>query len=1126
MFKLTDKQLEAQKLIAAFATYIMLFGGSRSGKTFLHVRNVVMRALKAPGSRHCILRFRFNHIKSSIVFDTFPKVMKIAFPNVEWKLDKVDWYVKFPNGSEIWFGGLDDKQRTEKILGNEYASIYLNECSQISWQSVGMVITRLAQQSAQNIIGREPCKLKTRMYFDCNPPNKLHWTYLLFVKKVDPETKEPLRDPENYVCFKMNPSDNVENLSDGYLETLQGLSARLRKRFLDGDFADANPNAMFSDETIEKWRVIDGVIPELIRVVIAVDPSGADDTHNEENDAIGIVAAGLGIDGNVYILEDCTVKAGPAIWGRVATSAYDRLEADAIVAETNYGGAMVKHTIQVSRPKTPFQAVTASRGKHVRADPISALYEEGKVRHVGYFNELEEELSGFSTMGYLGDKSPNRADALIWAVTALFPGATRKQEKPHESAVPTINHFRRQGVIMARKTKDEVLLEVHNDALAEFSKIQSAVRNERLQCLQDRRFYSIAGAQWEGPLGLQFENKPKFEVNKIHLAVIRIINEYRNNRISVIYSPKDGSKSDKLADTCNGLYRADEQDSTAEEAYDNAFEEAVGGGFGAWRLRADYEDEEDEEDDKQRIRIEPILDADSSVFFDLDAKRQDKADAKKCYVLTSMSRQAYIDEYNDDPSSWPKVVHQSEFDWLTPDIVYIAEYYKVEKYSETMHIYRGLDGQEERYCNDELDDDEIELLEATGFREVRQKKVKRTRIHKYIMSGGKILEDCGYIAGKCIPVIVVYGKRWFIDNVERCMGHVRLAKDISRLKNMQLSKLGEISALSTVEKPIFTPEQMAGHAVMWAEDNIKNYPYLLLNPMFDASGTPVANGPIAYTKTPQIPPAMAALLQITEQDIQDILGNQEAGEQLQNSVSGIAVELVQNKLDMQTFIYISNMAKAVKRSGEIWLSMAKEILVEEGRKMKTINEAGESSSIELLRSVIDAKSGAVVAENDLSNANFEVSVEVGPTSSSKRSATVRGLTGMMQITQDPQTLDVLSSMAMMNMEGEGIGEVRDYFRNKLIRMGVVKPTEEEAQQLQAELANQQPDPNAKFLEASAKEAEAKAIKTMAETELTGAKIEETRANAASIAASIDIEDRKHIVDILTKLNERQQPQGV
>lgn len=673
---------------------------------------------------------------------------------------------------------------------------------------------------------------------------------------------------------------------------------------------------------------------------------------------------------------------------------------------------------------------------------------------------------------------------------------------------------------MARPSKEQQLTGIHEDAVHEFDKIQSAMRDERLQCLQDRRFYSIAGAQWEGPLGVQFENKPRFEVNKIHLAVIRIFNEYRNNRITVNFVNKEGVESDKLAETCDALYRADEQDSVAEEAYDNAFEEAVGGGFGAWRLRACYEDEEDDENEHQRIRIEPIFDADSSVFFDLNAKRQDKADAKRCYVLTAMTRDAYREEYGDDPASWPKLVHQRMFDWLTPDVVYVAEYYRVEEVAEVVHIYRGLDGQEKRVRDSELKEDEglEETLAATGFREVRQKRIKRRRVHKYIMSGSKILEDCGFIAGKCIPIVPMYGKRWFVDNVERCMGHVRLAKDSQRLKNMQLSKLGEISAYGSVEKPIFTPEQVAGHQVMWAEDNIKNYPYLLINALTDAAGQPVALGPGAYTKAPEIPPAMAALLQITEQDMQDVLGNQQAGEQLQPNISGKAVELIQNKLDMQTFIYMSNMAKAVKRSGEIWLSMARDILVDEGRKMKGVGTQGEIEPIELLRPV-QAESGETEYENDLSEADFDVAVDVGPSSASKRQSTVRALTGMMTITQDPETIQVLGAMAMMNMEGEGISEVRDYYRQKLIRMGVVKPTKEEGEALAQEQANAQPDANTQFLMASADQAAAAAVKSRADTILTVAKAKETQAKTLETLSGIDLAERRHALDAMTSLGE-------
>lgn len=666
---------------------------------------------------------------------------------------------------------------------------------------------------------------------------------------------------------------------------------------------------------------------------------------------------------------------------------------------------------------------------------------------------------------------------------------------------------------MARISKEQRLANLHSEALAQFDDVQTALRDERLQCLQDRRFYSISGAQWEGPLLDIYENKPKFEVNKIALAVMRIISEYRNNRITVDYVSKDGAKDDKLAETCDGLYRADEHDSVADEAYDNAFEEAVGGGFGAWRLRTVYEDDEDEENERQRIQIEPIFDADSSVFFDLNAKRQDKADARFCYVIYSMTSESYKEEWNDDPTDWPKIIHQYEFDWATPDVVYIAEYYKVEDVTETIRVFRAIDGTEERYrAKDFEEDPELEnTLAAIGSVEVRQRKIKSRKVHKYIMSGGKVLEDCGYIAGKCIPIIPVYGKRWFVDNVERCMGHVRLAKDAQRLKNMQLSKLGEISALSSVEKPILTPEQVAGHQVMWSEDNLKDYPYLLINPITGPDGSQTVSGPVAYTRAPNVPPAMAALLQVTEQDMQDILGNQQAGEKLVSNISGKAVEMIQQKLDMQTFIYMSNFAKAMKRCGEVWLSMAKDIYIEEGRQMKVITENGETDSVTLMQPMVDQETGEVKMANDLGAAKFDVDVDVGPSSSSKRAATVRALTGMMQITQDPETLQVLGAMAMMNMEGEGVSEVQNYFRQRLIRLGVVKPTEQEAEAMMAEMEarGQQQDPNAIFLQAAAEEAVAKAakaradtIKTVADAELSRARTAETMAKASEIDQNI------------------------
>lgn len=451
-FKLTPRQAQAQVVLAGVATWLMLFGGGRSGKTFLVLRNIVLRALKAPGSRHLVVRYRFKHLKASIILDTFPKVMRLCFPEVHYDLSKTDWYARLPGGAEIWFAGLDDKERMEKILGAEYATIYINEASQVPWAGVQMLLTRLAQKATQVLAGRDPRPLKLRFYFDCNPPSKAHWTFKVFKQKVDPDTKEPLREPGNYESFLMNPTDNAENLSPEYLATLDGLSERMKRRFLRGEFADATPNALFDEAVIDRWRMADGDdLPQLVRVVVSVDPSGAsDDEQNADNDEVGIVVEGLGSDGRAYLLEDLTIKAGPSTWGRIAVEAYIRHRADAVVGETNFGGGMVQSTIAVAAKaadvRVPFKKVTASRGKTQRAEPFSALYEEGKVRHVGIFAKLEDELCAFSTGGYTGPKSPNRADAHIWALAEIFPAMTRAVPAPAPvvTPIPMVTHYARR----------------------------------------------------------------------------------------------------------------------------------------------------------------------------------------------------------------------------------------------------------------------------------------------------------------------------------------------------------------------------------------------------------------------------------------------------------------------------------------------------------------------------------------------------------------------------------------------------------------------------------------------------------------------------------------------------------
>jgi len=228
----------------------------------------------------------------------------------------------------------------------------------------------------------------------------------------------------------MNPVDNEANLPASYLKNLDNLPKRQRDRFYLGKFGAANENALWNIDIIEKSKVNDE--PAMVRVVVAVDPSGADDDENVNNDDIGIIVVGLGTDNRGYLLEDCTVKAGPATWGAVAVGAYDRHDADRMVGENNYGGAMVEFVIKAANPNVSYKTVTASRSKMLRAEPVSALHEVGKIRMVGDFPDLEDEMLSSTTTGYTGAKSPNRLDAFVFAVAELFPSLAKKDKPKHE----------------------------------------------------------------------------------------------------------------------------------------------------------------------------------------------------------------------------------------------------------------------------------------------------------------------------------------------------------------------------------------------------------------------------------------------------------------------------------------------------------------------------------------------------------------------------------------------------------------------------------------------------------------------------------------------------------------------
>jgi len=306
--RLTAKQSQALKLAGSGPTRILMYGGARSGKTFLICLMIVYRAIAYPGSRHLIARIRYSHARGSIWLDTLRDA--VSFFGIEsqavWR--ESDHYVVI-NGSEIWVDGLDDKERIDKILGREYNTIFLNEISQIPYPTVTTVMTRLAYRI-------EGCR--NIAFFDCNPPSKFHWSYKMFIQLVDPHTGQAL-DLAHYAAIQINPEDNRAHLPEGYItDILEHLPDDQQRRFLRGEFGDAQ-GVIFSG-----WEIVDEIPEEAKRrgrrslgldFGFTVDPTAlvdcylyGDDVYVDEllyadgitNHALGGLIRGMDLGADIY----------------------------------------------------------------------------------------------------------------------------------------------------------------------------------------------------------------------------------------------------------------------------------------------------------------------------------------------------------------------------------------------------------------------------------------------------------------------------------------------------------------------------------------------------------------------------------------------------------------------------------------------------------------------------------------------------------------------------------------------------------------------------------------------------------------------------------------------------------
>lgn len=429
----------------------LFYGPAGSGKSYFILYMIFLRALRTPNSRHAVFRLTRNSCETTLFDKTLQEVFEKSFPGFkdQCQISLSDMTVRFPNGALIQFDGLDENRIT-KVLGNEFNTIWVNECNEdgFTYKTVSTLLGRLRLKTP-TIDG--PI-LKNKMFFDCNPRFFSDWEYRAFKLHVNPEDGDAMPNPEQWVSIKLNTIHNQANLADDYIEDLSAGSRASRQRYLEGEWCDENSNALFRDSMFRDHRIPKPLVVErnnsrqqlpqetrrsieehdkgasLTRITVSVDPAV---TADPKSDLSGITVQGLGNNGHVYVLQDLSMRASPDAVCKAVVEAYRAWGASRVVMENNQGGLWLEATLRKHFPNVPLKFVNANSttgGKASRAEPVSAQYERGIVHHVGTLKELEEQMCEFGSPASRR-KSPDRMDAVVWGITELLD-LNQEQSRP------------------------------------------------------------------------------------------------------------------------------------------------------------------------------------------------------------------------------------------------------------------------------------------------------------------------------------------------------------------------------------------------------------------------------------------------------------------------------------------------------------------------------------------------------------------------------------------------------------------------------------------------------------------------------------------------------------------------
>lgn len=572
--------------------------------------------------------------------------------------------------------------------------------------------------------------------------------------------------------------------------------------------------------------------------------------------------------------------------------------------------------------------------------------------------------------------------------------------------------------------------------------------------------------QWDETLEEYSDNEFRGQFDIITRQLRQVKGEMLANPISVKFRPaNDSNEAKEMSEIYQGAYRASMRTNMAKEAVDVAVDCQVSTGLGAWRIITEYENQEMNDHTQQVIKRIPIHEANNVVYFDSQAKRKDKSDAKWGCILTWYTDEGYEDlkeEYGcDDSRPGSSVMTPATsyvYPWTHAERHYVGEYYEVEeKKKRVMILQRG----DEQEFVERKEKEKIAAMIADGFFESGRKTVIERVINKYIVDGLGIIDGPTRIAGKHIPIIPVFGEWRFIEGQEWWEGMVRRAKDPQRLHNMAFSFIADQVGRTPRKKPIFTPEEIIGHEWMYQQD--VDTAYYLKNSK-DASGAPLPPKPTEYLQGPEINASETAFLQMTEKAVQDVTVTPLVGANaMSDGVTEGQLKLANASNQMQTFLYQDNLATAMRRDGEVWASIFSEIS-DEQQEIITMSEDDNTKAVVINEPVYD-QYGMPSIKNEVTREAGEVYTDIGPKfADAKEEAREKlfELAAALGPQSELGNVALLEYTAMLDVPGDNGLEM--FVNKKRLMMGLKQPeTEEEL--IMVQQAQQQPDPQAQLAEA-------------------------------------------------------------